>query len=75
MNMTNEIKELPKFTIEEFQSNFDDFIDRVEHGESFIITSENGNAVIVPHTEVVKVFEDVVDDELIRIHTQHEEGS
>ena len=73
--MTNKIKELPTVTIEEFQSNFDNLIDRVEQGESFIITSKNGNAVIVPHNEVIKVFEDVVDDELIRIHTEHEEGS
>ena len=74
--MTDDINQLQKFTVEEFQSDFDNLIDRVENGESFLITSEHGNAVIVPYKEVVQIFEDAnVDEELIRIHTDHEEGS
>jgi len=73
MKMT---QELQSFTVEEFQKDFDNLMNRVENGESFILTSEHGNAVIVPYNEVVKVFEDTkVDDEVIRIHTDHEEGS
>lgn len=73
MKMTNELQ---SFTVEEFQKDFDNLMNRVENGESFILTSEYGNAVIVPYKEVVRVFEDVkVDDEVIRIHTDHEEGS
>lgn len=73
MKMT---QELQSFTVEEFQADFDSLLDRVENGESFIITSEHGNAVIVPYKEVVEIFEDAkVDDEVIRIHTDHEEGS
>jgi len=69
-------QELQSFTIEEFQADFDSLLDRVENGESFIITSEHGNVVMVPYKEVVEIFEDVkVDDEVIRIHTDHEEGS
>ena len=76
MEMNQELNELQSFTVEEFQKDFDTLIDRVENGESFIITSEHGNAVIVPYKEVVSIFEDeVVDEELIRIHTDHEEGS
>ena len=76
MKMTDNINQLKKFTVEEFQSNFDNLMDRVENGESFLITSEHGNAVIVPYKEVVQIFEDAnVDEELIRIHTDHEEGS
>ena len=71
-----EISELQSFTVEEFQSDFDNLIDRVENGESFLITSEHGNAIMVPYKEVVQVFEDfVVDEDIIRIHTDHEEGS
>ena len=67
---------LQTFTVEEFQSDFDNLMNRVESGESFIITSEHGNAVIVPYKEVVEIFEEpVVDEELIRIHTDHEEGT
>ena len=73
MKMTHELQE---FTIEEFQADFDSLLDRVENGESFLITSENGNVVMVPYNEVIEIFEDVkVDDEVIRIHTDHEEGS
>ena len=76
MKMNQEINELQKFTVEEFQTDFDNLMNRVENGESFILTSEHGNAVIVPYNEVVKVFEESrVDDEVIRIHTDHEEGS
>lgn len=74
--MNQEINELTTLTIEEFQNNFDNFMTRVEDGEAFIISSEHGNAVIVPYNEVVQIFqESSVSDELIRIHTDHEEGS
>lgn len=74
--MNQDLKEFQSFTVEEFQSDFDNLMNRVENGESFIIESEHGNAVIVPYKEVVKVFEDVgVDEDIVRIHTDHEEGS
>ena len=77
MKMYQEPNELQTFTVEEFQVDFDNLIDRVENGESFIITSKHGNAVIVPYNEVVEICEDVnVDfDEIVKIHTDHEEGS
>jgi prevent-host-death family protein len=64
-----------KFTIEEFQADFDNLLERVESGESFIITSEGKEVVIMP----TKEYECIVDaikenDDLIRIHTDHEEG-
>jgi len=73
MKMTNELQ---SFTVEEFQADFDSLMSRVENGESFIITSEHGNAVMVPYKEVIEIFEESkVDAEVIRIHTDHEEGS
>ena len=64
------------YTVEEFQSDFDNLMSKVENGESFVITSEHGNAVMVPYKEVVKIFEECsVDEDIIRIHTDHEEGS
>lgn len=71
--MTNDIDQLQKFTAEEFQSDFDNLMNRVENGESFVIASEYGNAIIVPYREVVDIAG--LDEELIRIHTDHEEGS
>ena len=56
---------MEKYTVEEFQEDFDTLLDRVENGESLIITSEYGDAVMIPYAEY----------DLIRIHTDHEEGS
>jgi len=76
MKMNQEINELQKFTVEEFQENFDTLIERVENGESFIITDGERSAVIVPYNETIEFdIESNVDEEVIRIHTDHEEGS
>lgn len=56
------LEQLENYTIEEFQSNFDSLMERVENGESFLINSEYGDAIIVPYD---KTLEDVV-----RIHTE-----
>jgi hypothetical protein len=55
-------------TIEELQKNFDAILDLVESGESFIIKSEHGDAILTPYNEYKEI------DDLIRIHTDHEEG-
>jgi prevent-host-death family protein len=77
MKMNQELNELQTFTIKEFQTDFDTLMNRVESGESFIITSEHGNAVIVPYKEVISICEDknVDFEEIVKIHTDHEEGS
>ena len=68
--------ELQSFTVEEFQSDFDYLMEKVENGESLIITSEHVNAIMVPYNEMVEVFGGTCsDDDLVRIHTEHEEGS
>jgi prevent-host-death family protein len=74
--MNKELDQLESFTVEEFQADFDNLIQRVENGESFVITDGNKNAVIVPYNETIQfAIESKVDDDLIRIHTDHEEGS
>ena len=76
MKMYSELEDLESFTVEQFQSNFDDLMNRVENGESFIIRDGDNSAVIVPYNETIKyAVESVVDEELIHIHTDHEEGS
>ena len=72
LNMTT----MEIFTVEEFQSDFDNLMQRVENGESFIIRDGNNSAVIVPYNETIKyAIESSVDDELMNIYTEHEEGS
>ena len=71
-----ELEELQSFTVEEFQSDFDNLMTRVENGESFIIRDGDNSTMIVPYNETIKfAVESYVDDELIRVHTDHEEGS
>jgi len=45
------MKELKKFTAEEFQEDFDELISRVENGESFLIDSEYGTVAVVPYED------------------------
>ena len=49
-----ELNELESFTVEEFQSDFDNLMQRVENGESFIIRDGDNSAVIVPYNETIK---------------------
>jgi antitoxin (DNA-binding transcriptional repressor) of toxin-antitoxin stability system len=76
MKMYSELEDLQSFTVKEFQADFDNLMNRVENGESFIIRDGDNSAVIVPYNETIKyAVESIVDDELIHIHTDHEEGS
>jgi hypothetical protein len=55
-------------TINELQADFDSIMNRVEGGETFLIKSEHGDALLIPYGEHKEV------DDMIRIHTDHEEG-
>jgi antitoxin (DNA-binding transcriptional repressor) of toxin-antitoxin stability system len=69
--MTSKVlQKMESFTVEEFQLHFDELIERVENGESFVIRSDYGDAVLVPCSE-----DDCEElDEIIRIHTEHGDG-
>ena len=56
------------FTVEEFQKDFDNLLGRVETGESFVITSEYGNAMLIPYAEYKEV------DELVNCLCDHDDG-
>ena len=68
--MNYEIDQVQKFTIEEFQSNFDEIIDRVQKGEMFIITDNGKNSLIVPYVD----NEFYEEDEIRQVHIQHDDG-
>jgi prevent-host-death family protein len=55
-------------TVDQLQENFDEYMNRVESGESFVIISERGNVMMIPYGEYNEL------DDLVRIHTDHEEG-
>jgi prevent-host-death family protein len=72
------MKRMKKFTVEEFQEDFDNLLEKVENGESFIITDQGKEVVIMPAEDyeyIVDTVDAIVDQEVIRIHTDHEEGS
>jgi len=72
------MKQMKKFTVEEFQADFDNLLEKVENGESFIITDQEKEVVIIPAKDyeyIVDTVDGIVDEEVIRIHTDHEEGS
>jgi len=53
------------FTLKEWEDNFDSLLERVENGERIGIVKEDGTAAImIP-----------ADDELYRIHTDHDDAS
>ena len=53
------------YSVEYWQENWETLMDRVENGETIGVANENGDrAVTAP-----------ADDELIRMYTDHEEGS
>lgn len=60
---------MKKITIKELQDNFEEYLDKVESGQSFLIKSKYGDAMLIPYNN----YEEI--DDLIRIHTDHEEGS
>jgi len=69
------MKQMEKFTVEEFQADFDNLLERVENGESFIVTDERKEAVIMPAEDYNYIVDGMEEhDDLIRIHTDHEEG-
>jgi prevent-host-death family protein len=40
-----------EFTVEQFQERWDELMDRVYEGESFVITSDSTKVVITPATD------------------------
>ena len=53
------------YSVEYWQENWETLMERVENGETIGVENENGEkAVMVP-----------ADDEIIRLYTEHEEGS
>tara|TARA_B100001564_G_scaffold320143_1_gene297878 strand:- start:339 stop:506 length:168 start_codon:yes stop_codon:yes gene_type:complete len=52
------------YTVEHWQENWEEMIQRVEDGESIGVTNGRNRAIMMP-----------ADEELIRIYTEHNEGS
>lgn len=65
MNIEKALNGLKRYTVEEFQEDFDNLMSLIENdNKSFIITSEYGEALIMP-----------ADADLLKIYTEHNEAS
>ena len=59
------MKNITFHTVEHWQENWETLMERVENGETIGIVNENGErAVMMP-----------ADDELLKLYTDHDEGS
>jgi hypothetical protein len=75
--MKNILETMEKFNVEYFQQNFEEIMERVENGESFVVQSEYGDAMLVPYTGVIGILDDagISQEEFSQLYTDHEEGS
>ena len=64
-------------TVEEFEKNFDAYMDRIEqNGEEFLIRQPDGRAVVaVPAGQLEQVAEAVGEDDWYNMYSQHDEAS
>lgn len=53
-----------EISIQEFENNFDNYLEKVENGETFVIKNNEGKTVIIKPS----------DEEIIRVHTQHNDA-
>ena len=53
------------FSVEYWQENWETLMDRVENGETIGVVNENGDKAVMTQA----------DDDLIRLYTDHSEGS
>ena len=52
------------YTVEHWQENWEELISRVEEGEHIGVTNGKNTAIMLP-----------ADDEILRLYTEHNEGS
>lgn len=63
-------------TVEDFEKNFDAYLDRIEGGEEFLIRQPDGKAVVaVPAAELEHMAEQVGEDDWYNILSDHNDAS
>ena len=64
-------------TVEDFEKNFDAYLDRIEkNGEEFLIRQPDGKAVVaVPAGQLDQAYSQMTDDEWYNLYSDHSEAS
>ena len=67
---------MKEVSIEDFEKDFESYMDKIEAGEKFIIRQPDGRAVVaVPAKELAPATEHMSDDEWYNMYINHEEAS
>ena len=62
-------------TVEQFEKNFDSYMDRIESGEEFLIRQPDGRGVMaVPVNKLCQEIQETGDEELYNLYCNHDEG-
>ena len=63
-------------TVEDFEKNFDAYLDRIEGGEEFLIRQPDGKAVVaVPAGQLEQMVEAVGEDDWYNTYNDHDDAS
>jgi len=66
---------MTELTVDEFQKNLDDYMDRIEAGEKFLIRQPDGRAVVaVPAGELSPLIGDDSEDAWYNMMTDHDDA-
>lgn len=64
-----------EITVEQFEKNFDKYMDAIEAGEEFLIRKEDGRAVVaVPAGELENISETIEVDDWRYIMSNHDDA-
>ena len=62
-------------TVEDFEKDFDSYLDRIEAGETFIIRQPDGRGVVAcPAGEIEAIADEVGVDDWQELMTSHDDG-
>jgi len=65
-----------EITADQFEKDFDKYMDAIEEGEEFLIRTEDGKAVVaVPAKQLEHLIEQVEEDEWYNLYSNHSEAS
>lgn len=66
-----------EITLEEFEKNFDEYMDRIEQNkEEFLVRKEDGTAVVaMPAEQLNQAVSQMTDDEWYDMYSDHSEAS
>jgi len=63
-------------TVEDFEKNFDAYLDRIEGGEEFLIRQPDGKAVVaVPAGQLEQMAKAVGEDDWYNTYNDHDDAS